>query len=60
MDKLIGDPALSNALVSVRTKLKERDEQAPVGGDEVLQSVITKDEQQKAKVGAIIQNFRRG
>lgn len=60
MDKLIGDPAVATALVAVRTKLKEHDEQAPTGGDEVLQSVITKDEQQKAKVGAIIQNVRRG
>lgn len=60
MDNVIKDPGVSTALVTVRTKLKEHDEQAPTGGDEVLQSVITKDEQQKAKVGAIIQNFRRG
>jgi hypothetical protein len=60
MDKLIGDPSVANALVSVRTKLKEHDDQAPTGGDEVDQSVITKDEQQKAKVGAIIRNVRRG
>ena len=59
MDKQIGTPEYANALVSVRTKLKEREDQAPVGMGEVKQSVITKEQQDKAKVGAIINNFRR-
>lgn len=60
MDKQIGTPLYSNALATVRTKLKEKDTEAPSGGEVVKQSVITKDEQEKAKVGAIINNFRRG
>jgi hypothetical protein len=59
MDKQFGNPLYANALVTVRTKLKERDDDAPSGGDIVKQSVITEEEQQKAKVGAIINNFRR-
>ncbi len=60
MDKQIGSPVYANALATVRTKLKEREAEAPSGGEVVKQSVITKDEQAKAKVGAIINNFRRG
>jgi len=58
MDKQIGTPDYSNALVSVRTKLKERDEEAPSGPGDVNLSVISKDQQQKDKVGAIINTFR--
>lgn len=58
MDKQIGTPEYSNALVSVRTKLKERDEEAPSGPGDVSLSVISKDQQQKDKVGAIINTFR--
>lgn len=60
MDKLIGMPEYAVALANVRTKLKERENDAPANIDSVKQSVITKDEQAKAKVGAIINNFRRG
>jgi hypothetical protein len=60
MDKQIGTPLVSNALAAVRTRLKEKDAEAPSGGEVVKQSVITKDEQEKAKVGAIINQFRRG
>lgn len=59
MDKVFGSPIYANALVEIRTKLKERDEEAPSGGGLVTQSVITEDEQDKAKVGAIINTFRR-
>lgn len=58
MDKLIGSPEYANALANVRTKLKERENEAPGMVDEVKMSVITKDEQNKAKVGAIVNNFR--
>lgn len=60
MDKLIGSPEYANALANVRTKLKERENDAPPTADVVKQSVITEDEQKKAKVGAIINNFRCG
>ena len=59
MDKQIGTPEYANALANVRTKLKERENDAPDTLDAVKQSVITQDEQKKAKVGAIINNFRR-
>lgn len=59
MDKQIGTPEYANALANVRTKLKERENDAPGGIDQVKNSVITEDEQKKAKVGAIINNFRR-
>ena len=59
MDKLFGSPEYANALATVRTKLKEKDGEAPSGGDQYSQSVISRDEQAKAKVGAIIHNFRR-
>lgn len=59
MDKQIGTPEYANALVTIRTKLKERETDAPGGIDPVKQSVITEEEQTKAKVGAIINNFRR-
>jgi len=59
MDKLIGMPEYAVALASVRTKLKERENDAPATIDSVKQSVITKGEQEKAKVGAIIHG-RRG
>ncbi len=59
MDKQIGTPEYANALANVRTKLKEQENEAPGMMDEVKQSVITEDEQKKAKVGAIINNFRR-
>lgn len=59
MDKLFGSPLYANALVTVRTKLKEREDEAPSGGGAVIQSVITEQEQQKAKVGAIINKFRK-
>jgi hypothetical protein len=59
MDKLFGSPEYANALATVRTKLKEKDGEAPSGGDQYSQSVISRDEQAKAKVGAIINNFRR-
>ena len=59
MDKQIGSPEYANALTNVRTKLKERENDAPSGIDEVKNSVITEEEQKKAKVGAIINNFRR-
>ncbi len=58
MDKQIGAPDYSNALVWVRTKLKEQDEEAPSGPGDVTLSVISKDQQQKDKVGAIINTFR--
>jgi hypothetical protein len=60
MDKLIGSPEYTNALANVRTKLKEMDSDAAPVADSVKQSVITEEEQKKAKVGAIINNFRRG
>ena len=59
MDKQIGTPDYANALASVRTKLKEKENDAPGGIDQVKNSVITKDEQKKDKVGAIINTFRR-
>lgn len=59
MDKQIGTPEYANALANVRTKLKERENDAPGGIDQVKNSVITEEEQKKAKVGAIINNFRR-
>lgn len=58
MDKQIGTPEYANALANVRTKLKERENEAPGMLGEVKQSVITQEEQKKAKVGAIINNFR--
>jgi hypothetical protein len=60
MDKQIGTPDYANALANVRTKLKERENDAPGGIDPVKNSVITEGEQKKAKVGAIIHNYRRG
>ena len=60
MDKVIGTPEYANALVNVRTKIKERDNEAPSGTGVIKQSVISEDEQKKAKVGAIIHNTRRG
>jgi hypothetical protein len=59
MDKLIGSPEYTNALANVRTKLKEMDSDAAPVADAVKQSVITEEEQKKAKVGGIINNFRR-
>lgn len=59
MDKQIGTPVYANALASVRTKLKEKENDAPGFLDKVKNSVITKEEQNKAKVGGIINNFRR-
>ena len=60
MDKLIGSPEYANALANVRTKLKEQDSDVAPIADTVKQSVISEEEQKKAKVGAIINNFRRG
>lgn len=60
MDKLIGSPEYANALANVRTKLKERDSDAAPVADTIKQSVISEEEQKKAKVGAIINNFKRG
>jgi hypothetical protein len=60
MDRLIGSPEYANALANVRTKLKEQDTDSAPFADTVKQSVISEDEQKKAKVGAIINNFRRG
>jgi hypothetical protein len=59
MDKIIGSPDYAVALANVRTKLKERESDAPANIDAIKQSVITESEQKKAKVGAIINNFRR-
>ena len=59
MDKQIGTPEYANALATVRTKLKEKENDAPGNVDQVKRSVITEDEQKKAKVGAIIHTFRR-
>jgi hypothetical protein len=59
MDKQIGTPEYANALANVRTKLKEKENDAPGLTDQVKQSVITENEQKKAKVGAIINTFRR-
>jgi hypothetical protein len=59
MDKQYGTPLYANALVTVRTSLKEREGDAPSGGGVVKQSVISEMEQEKAKVGAIINTFRR-
>jgi hypothetical protein len=39
--------------------LKEKENDAPGFLDPVKRSVITEDEQKKAKVGGIINNFRR-
>jgi hypothetical protein len=60
MDKQIGTPEYANALANIRTKLKEKENDAPGIIDEVKNSVITEGEQKKAKVGAIINTFRRG
>jgi hypothetical protein len=60
MDKLIGSPEYANALANVRTKLKERDSDAAPVADTIKQSVISEEEQKKAKVGAIIRNFKKG
>ncbi len=60
MDKLIGSPEYANALANVRTKIKERDTDVAPIADTIKQSVISEEEQKKAKVGAIINNFRRG
>ncbi len=60
MDKLLGSVEYANALANVRTKLKERENDAPSSAGPAKMSVITEDEQKKAKVGAIINNFRRG
>jgi hypothetical protein len=59
MDKQFGNPLYANALVTVRTTLKEHDGDAPSGGGVVNQSVISEEQQEKAKVGAIINTFRR-
>jgi hypothetical protein len=59
MDKLIGMPEYAVALANVRTKLKESENDAPANIDSIKQSVISEEEQKKAKVGAIINNFRR-
>jgi hypothetical protein len=59
MDKLIGMPEYAVALANVRTKLKEAEDDAPANIDSIKQSVISEEEQKKAKVGAIINNFRR-
>ncbi len=59
MDKLIGMPEYAVALANVRTKLKEKENDAPANIDAIKQSVISEEEQKKAKVGAIINNFRR-
>jgi hypothetical protein len=60
MNKQTGTPDYANALANVRTKLKEKENDAPGMIDVVKNSVITEDEQKKAKVGAIIHNVRRG
>lgn len=60
MDKQTASPDYAVALANVRTKLKERENDAPANVDAIKQSVITEEEQKKAKVGAIIHNFRRG
>jgi hypothetical protein len=59
-DKQVAPPEYANALANVRTKLKERENDAPSDIGPVSRSVITKEEQEKAKVGAIVNNFRRG
>jgi hypothetical protein len=59
-DKQIGTPEYANALANVRTILKEKENDAPSNLDVVKQSVISKEQQEKAKVGAIVNNFRRG
>ena len=60
MDKVIGTPEYSMALANVRTKLKEKENDAPDNIGDIKQSVITKEQQEKDKVGAIVNNFRRG
>jgi hypothetical protein len=60
MDKQIGTPEYANALVNVRTKMKETESDADPRTGTVNQSVITEAQQKKAKVGAIVNNFRRG
>jgi hypothetical protein len=59
MDKQTASPDYAIALANVRTKLKEKENDSPASIDAVKQSVITESEQKKAKVGAIINNFRR-
>lgn len=54
------DPIYTNALVTIRTRLKEKSSETPAYGGSFERSVITKEEQKKARVGAIIQNYRRG
>jgi hypothetical protein len=60
MNKQTGTPDYANALANVRTKLKEKENDAPGMIDVIKNSVITEGEQKKAKVGAIIHNVRRG
>lgn len=59
MDKQTASPDYAVALANVRTKLKEKENDSPANVDAIKQSVITEAEQKKAKVGAIINNFRR-
>lgn len=59
MDTQIGTPEYANALSNVRTKMKEKESEAPSSVGVIKQSVISEDEQKKAKVGAIIHNMRR-
>ena len=59
MDKNTASPDYAIALANVRTKLKEQESDAPANVDPIKQSVISEEEQKKAKVGAIINNFRR-
>lgn len=58
MDKQFGNQLFIESLEAVRTLLRENEdnELTPV---DITESVITEDEQKKARTGAIINNFRR-
>lgn len=58
MDKQMGSQVYVDALEKIRTRLRENPD-ADKAPQIAKESVITEDEQKKAKKGAIINNFRR-
>lgn len=59
MDKQFGSQIYVDALEKIRTRLREEALDTEKAPQEVKESVITEDEQKKAKKAAIINNFRR-
>ena len=59
MDKEIGSQDFIDALENIRTRLREESDDAEKAPQVAKESVITEEEQKKAKKAAIINTFKR-